>query len=302
MADEYRRFWIASSRAEERERLLAEAFEAGAEGAEEEERNATFRACVYVAGDRAEAVRARLQRVASALTRVGRLEPVPSIDWSEAWKEGLAALRISSRLVVRPPFVEWALEPGQREVVIDPGQAFGTGAHASTRLCLDWIDALYRRPEAARDFDRVLDVGTGSGVLALAAAALGAASAFGFDLDAQAIEAARQAARANGLADRVEFETGPLASVVPASRRYPLVVANLLKREILPIVTEVARCVSPAGRLVLSGLLEQDGPEILSAFGREGLLEVQPRREIRDDAGCWIGLCLGRGPHREGPA
>jgi ribosomal protein L11 methyltransferase len=294
MDTEYRRFWIASSVAEERERLLAEAFEAGAEGAEELESEGLFRACVYAPAERVEAVRRAVRRAASRGAAVEPSEAIPRVDWSEAWKQGLTALRISSRLVVRPPFAEVELEPGQREVVIEPGQAFGTGAHASTRLCLEWIDALLGSSAGRGRFDRMLDVGTGSGVLALAAVALGAERAVGLDLDPIAIAAADEAARRNGLAERVHFATGPIESVLSPEESYPLVVANLLKREILPIGPAVARRVSPAGRLVLAGLLDEDLPEVLARLGDAGMAECETRREIRDEVGLWVGLCLGR--------
>jgi len=299
MGDEYRRFGLTSSTAEERERLLAEAFEAGGAGAEEHESGPVgpaqrFHAWVYAPAACVEAVRRAVCEQASTGSRVEPAETLPEVDWSEAWKQGLEALRISQRLVIRPPFVEWTLEPGQREVVIDPGQAFGTGSHASTRVCLDWIDSLYATASAAAALDRVLDVGTGSGVLALAAVRLGAREALGFDLDGVAIEAAQQAARANALEDRVRFRTGSIEAAAPAGERWPLVVANLLKREILPIASEVARRIAPGGILLLSGLLEEDAAEVLARFAQEGIDEGAPRREIVDAAGCWIGLHLER--------
>jgi ribosomal protein L11 methyltransferase len=294
MTDEYRRFWIDCTGAEEREWLLAEAFEAGAEGAEEDELDGRFRACIYIPPDRVEDLRRALESVASDTTEIGRAEKLPEVDWSEAWKEGLVALVVSPRLVVRPPFVEVDLEPGQREVVIDPGQAFGTGAHASTSLCLDWLDHLLGQQEGgAARFDRVLDVGTGSGVLALAALALGAQRAVGFDLDPVAIEAAEQASRENGLEADVHFWTGPIEALAPTEAPYPLVLANLLKREMLPIASEIARKLSPEGRLVLAGLLDEDVPEVLERFSREGLVELGRRRQ-QDAVGNWVGLCLGR--------
>jgi ribosomal protein L11 methyltransferase len=293
MSDEYRRFWITSRRAGEIEALLAEAFEAGAEGAEEVDVEGAWRACVYAGAGQVEVIRSLLADRASDEARVDAVETLPRIDWSEAWKEGLEPLRISERLVVRPPFVEWALEPGQREVVIDPGQAFGTGAHASTRLALEWIDALYSSPLAGRRLERVLDVGTGSGVLALAAVALGAEEALGFDLDPVAVDAAREAAVRNGLAERTRFVAGPIEEVVGPGEHFSLVVANLLKREILPIAIEVARHTARSGRLVLSGLLEEDAEEVLARFAMEGLGEAAPRRECLDGTGRWVGLCLG---------
>ncbi|MHA7838437.1 MAG: 50S ribosomal protein L11 methyltransferase [bacterium] len=294
MSDEYRRFTLSSSTAQEREWLLAEAFEAGASGAEESEApGGRFEAVVHARIDRIEAVREAVLGAASAEARIGTAEAVPEIDWSEAWKAGIEALEISSRLVVRPPFVERSLGPGQQEVVIDPGQAFGTGRHASTRLCLDWLAELYDDPASTPRFDRVLDVGTGSGVLALAAVALGAREAFGFDLDPVAIEAAEEAARRNALSDRVRFAVGAIDVALPGGLRWPLVVANLLKRELLPIAHEVAQRLEPDGRLALAGLLAEDAAEVLARFEEEGLREVVARREIVDGTGCWVGLCLG---------
>jgi ribosomal protein L11 methyltransferase len=306
MPDEYRRFWLTSSAPVERERLLAEAFEAGAEGAEEVDdpigQDDRFRACIYAPADRVEQVRESLRIVASEDTQIGEPEILPTVDWSEAWKEGLEALRISSRLVVRPPFVDVELEPGQRDVVIDPGQAFGTGGHASTRLCLEWIDALYEEPSERKRFDRVLDAGTGSGVLAFAALVLGAESAVGFDLDAVAIDAALESARDNGLSDRVrlvavgidELDDALEGTSADSARVYPLVVANLLKREVLPIAAQLAERLDTDGCLVLAGLLEEDGREVLERFAKEGLVETGERRTIHDATGIWLGLCLSR--------
>ena len=293
MTDEYRRFWIDCTEPEEREWLLAEAFEAGAGGAEEDELDGRFRACIYVPPDRIEDLRRMLGAIASDATQIGPAERLPDVDWSEAWKEGLKALVVSRRLVVRPPFVEVDLAPGQREVVIDPGQAFGTGAHASTSLCLTWLDDLLGEEGGAARFNRVLDVGTGSGVLALAALALGAQRAVGFDLDPVAIEAAEQASRANGLEAGVHFWTGPIEALSPTEAPYPLVLANLLKREMLPIAAEIARNLSPDGRVVLAGLLDEDVAEVLERFSTEGLVEVG-RRSQQDAVGNWVGLCLGR--------
>jgi ribosomal protein L11 methyltransferase len=291
MADKYRRFWVTSGDAVEREILLAAAFEAGAEGAEESEQDGRFRACIYAHSNRIEAVRAVVFEAAAKSTEVESAQSLPDVDWSDAWKEGLEALRISKRLLVRPPFIDVVLEPGQREIVIDPGQAFGTGEHASTRLCLEWIDVLSEPTDAGGGFDRVLDVGTGSGVLALAAVALGAKSAVGFDLDPVAIEAARTAARRNGLDEKVRFFAGPIEALGKPEERYPLVLANLLKREMLPIASALADRTDRSGRLVLAGLLEEDVEQVSARFLREGLTEIG-RRSREDSIGCWVGLCL----------
>jgi ribosomal protein L11 methyltransferase len=299
MGDEYRRFRIASSTEQEREWLLAEAFDAGAEGAEEQDdpksASTPYAAWVYARAGEVERIRALLIDVArsghDAGAWIGPGEKMAPVDWSEEWKRGLGPIVISPRLVVRPPFSEVVLLPGQREIVIDPGQAFGTGTHASTRLCLEWIDLLLADAEGRAALTRMLDVGTGSGILALAAVVLGAESALGFDLDAIAIEAADEAARANGLAGTARFACVPIEAIGD-DPPFPLVVANLLKRELLPIAGEIARRVAPGGSLVLAGLLEEDAPEVADCFARVGMQELD--RRVRDDSvGRWIAPRYG---------
>jgi len=295
MESEYRCLRVETADALERERLLAEAFDAGAGGAEElDGEGGRCRADIYVPSECAQAVWDALRTAASPGARIGRPEALAPVDWSQAWREGLEAQRISARLVVRPPFVSSVLDPGQGEIVIDPGQAFGTGAHASTRLCLEWIDALVAEGTDLPSPVHVLDVGTGSGVLALAALRLGATGALGFDLDPVAIEAARQAAIENRLDDRARFVTGPIEAVADRPEGWSLVLANLLKREMGPIAGAIARRVAAGGRLVLAGLLEEDRAEVLGRFAAEGLCESAPQRIVEDDVGRWIGLCLGR--------
>lgn len=293
---------MASSSNDDREWLLAEAFEAGAEGAEERDEpgaggaGVVYRAQVYAPSGAIERVREALlavvQRAGMRGAEIGSAEALAPVDWSEEWKRGLGPIEISPRLVVRPPFSTASVVPGQREIVIDPGQAFGTGTHASTHLCLEWIDALLADRAGRETFSRMLDIGTGSGILALAAVALGAGSALGFDLDAVAIEAAEEAARANGLAGAVRFACLPIEQV-PAIPAFPLVVANLLKREMLPIAGEIARRLAPEGSLILAGLLEEDAREVADRFADVGLVELE-RRVRADPVGRWIAPRYGR--------
>ena len=299
MSAEHRRFTIRTADPTAREILLAIAFEAGAEGAEESDLEGRFEACIYARSGAVEAVRRAVEAAADRSSEVGPVGELPPVDWSEAWRAGLEAIPISPRLVVRPPFAAFDLAPGQREIVIDPGQAFGTGSHASTRLCLEWIDALVAAEPAATGSDvaamgpDVLDVGTGSGVLALAAVALGARSATGFDLDPVAVAAARRAALDNGQAERTRFFTGGLEALAPEPATFDLVLANLLKREMRPIAPAIAARVGASGRLVLAGLLEEDLDEILACFADEGLERVG-QRAIEDATGRWVAPCLAR--------
>jgi ribosomal protein L11 methyltransferase len=279
------RIALAGGSAELRERAAAEAFAAGALGAEEHDGPPPV-LWIYAAATAAAAVRAALAPFAGLA--VGDPEPVPERAWAEAWKEGLEAIVISPRLLVRPSFAPVPAGFTGRELVIDPGQAFGTGGHASTRLALEAIAAL---PEAALAGARVLDVGCGSGVLALAALALGAGRALGCDLDPLATAAAREAAQANGFATRLALFTGSLDALGPrAAAAFDLVVANLLRRELEPLLGAIARAVRPGGHLILSGLLASERERVGAALGTLGLA-VREALEVTDATGdAWLAL------------
>ena len=156
---------VRAADAEQAERLAAKACAAGAAELEERECDSGITRILYAPAAVAEAVHDALAGAAPGI----RIEPptgVPDTDGSEAWKAGLTATIISPRLLIRPSAVSVVLGPGQAEIVIDPGQAFGTGGHPSTHLALDWIDEL---APALKSGARILDVGTGTGILALAA-------------------------------------------------------------------------------------------------------------------------------------
>jgi len=295
------------------ERAVAEAHDAGASGAEERAGSAGGTVLlVYAPATAADAVRRALMEVPGARLRPGLGEPVPERDWSTAWREGLDRVRLGPRLAVRPPFVPAEPEPGVVELVIDPGQAFGTGHHASTRLALELLEQALggvaagarpstsapvrarvsgAAPAAGRPGD-VLDVGTGSGILALSALALGAVRAVAFDLDPVAVAEAARNARANGLAERLALFAGPLAAL--EARGFPVVVANLLRRELLPLLPGIAERVAPGGCVVLSGLLVRDRPALEEALAAVGLA-VRDRREARDGGERWLGLVCAPG-------
>ena len=203
------------------EQAAAEAYAAGATGLEEREHPAGVCFMVYAPSSRAGEVRAALTAEGVLL---GPSEPVPEQDWSERWKQGLSAIVISPRLMLRPSFDTTEPLQGQHVLTIDPGQAFGTGVHESTRLALECIDAVAAELPAG---SRVLDVGTGTGVLAMAALSLGCDFACGLDVDPLAGEAARDNARRNGLAERLALFTGT-PDALRSDVRFELVVANML--------------------------------------------------------------------------
>ena len=190
--------------------------------------------------------------------------PVVEEDWANAWKAHFQPLVISPRLTVAPP---WEAQPG--DLVIEPGMAFGTGEHPSTRACLAAVDA-YAAPGGA-----CLDVGCGSGVLALAAAHLGM-RAVGIDNDPEAVRASAENAARNGL--RVAFSETPVADVAGT---FELVVANLFAEVLVSMAADLRRLT--AGHLVLAGILAERAPKVEAAFAGMRLVARQP-------AGEWVSL------------
>lgn len=265
------------------ELAAAEAWDAGAAGIEERD-DGSLR--VWAPVERAEAVRAALAAALGA-DAVGPIEPEPAADWPETWKEGLRPLVVSARLVVRPPFAGHALAPGQREVVIEPRQAFGTGAHATTALALEALDeALAARPGA-----RMLDVGCGSGVLALAALALGARRALACDVDPIAARETRENAARNALTPLAAF-AGSLDALGAA--RFELVVANMIRRELEPLLAELVARTAAGGALVLSGLLAGERTAIEASLAALGAT-VHAARLREDESGdAWLALTATR--------
>jgi ribosomal protein L11 methyltransferase len=271
------------------ERAAAEAFEAGAAGLEEREERGVAILLLYVPAARAGAVRQVLATAPGQAWVIGEPEAVPETDWGEAWKRGLRPVEISPRLRVRPSFVEAAPLPGAAELVIDPGQAFGTGGHVSTRLALEWIDALAAQLTGRT---RVLDVGSGTGVLALAALRLGAGRAVALDLDPLAARATSVNAAANGLAAQLAVFRGSLDALVAG--RFQLVLANLLRTELLPILPAIAERTDPGAHAVFSGLLAGEQGEVTRALEAAGL-GVTASRERRDASGeRWTALLTTR--------
>ncbi|MEA2241573.1 MAG: ribosomal protein methyltransferase, partial [Solirubrobacteraceae bacterium] len=202
-------------------------------------------------------------------------------DWAERWKRFHVPLLLGGRLYVRPPWEQPAVRPGVHEVVIDPGQAFGTGTHPTTRLCLELMLDL----DASGSF---ADLGCGSGVLAIAAAKLGWGPVLGIDHEHEAVAAACANARANGVT--LDIRHGDLLHGGPAPSA-PTVVANLLR----PLLEHVARAGfdgEPPRVLVVGGLLRAEAGAIASAFDAGLGLGERARRE----RGEWAALTLGRAP------
>lgn len=178
------------------------------------------------------------------------------------WKDHFRPAQISPRIVVHPPWEIPSVDDGVVRVEIEPGMAFGTGTHETTRLCLRALDAhLSATPAVAR----VLDVGCGSGVLAIACAKLGVAEVLGIDHDADAVRIANENVAINGVSDQVTCTTTPIHDV---SMMYPVVVANILPHILESIAPAIWDTVAPGGLLLLSGILHEEADRMRDAFAR----------------------------------
>jgi ribosomal protein L11 methyltransferase len=201
-----------------------------------------------------------------------------SEDWEREWKRGLAPRRVSERLVVKPSWTEWEAAEGEVVLEIDPEMAFGTGEHATTRGCLRLLDRHLRAG------DRVLDVGSGSAILAIAAARLGASDVLAVEYDPDANLNALDNIRRNRAEGRVRLlERMADEELLRSLGRFDLVVANILSGVIRPLLPAFQQALggSPAGRLLVSGILQTESPAVLADAGRAGfrLLEVDEEEE-----------------------
>lgn len=191
----------------------------------------------------AEQARTALEaRFGAALTVA--IRPVPTTDWSTAWREGLS-VRTVGRLRTGP---SWLLEPAPDAVVLDPETAFGSGEHGSTRGALRLIDR-HLTPGAT-----VLDLGSGSGILSIGAVKLGAARALGIEVDEEAVPIAEDNAVRNGVADRVAFLVGDARHLAPLAGPVDLVVSNILRHVNETLLGPIAAALRPGGIAVFAGM------------------------------------------------
>ncbi len=243
-----------------------------------------------------------------------KVEVIVGDDWLDAWREHFAPLR-AGRIVVAPAWKQHDGSLDQDPVLVtvsaqdivlwlEPGRAWGTGAHQSTSLCLSALqrhfpldqvaqaqfgldqfgqDRLGQDPRAEQPVS-VLDVGCGSGVLGVAALLLGASSAFGVDIDATSPGVTMDNARRNGVADRCAASTEPVGKVVA---KYQLVLANILAPVLIELAVDIADRVEPGGTLILAGLIEDQRERVLTAYPDFVLEQTEQQGE-------WVGLTLRR--------
>ena len=216
-----------------------------------------------------------LRPIGDLTTRV-----VHEADWANAWKAHFPVLRVGRRIVIRPTWRRHRPQPDEVVIALDPGMAFGTGLHPTTRLCLAALERVADRGLVADA--RVLDVGCGSGILAIAAARLGAASVLGVDTDPIATEATDANAARNGLSRRIAARDGSLPTGEPS---LDVVLANLIAGVLVALARELAAEIRPGGTLVASGIYVDRETEVRDAFAAVGL-EVGDR----SGEGDWVAL------------
>jgi ribosomal protein L11 methyltransferase len=209
------------------------------------------------------------------------LRTVQDQDWESAWKAYFKPLHVGRRFVVKPTWEEYAARPGDLVLELDPGMAFGTGAHPTTQLCLEALE------DVVQSGERVLDFGTGSGILALAAARLGA-TVIGLDIDPIAASAADLNVTANHLRDCVRIQGGDLEALSPDDR-FDGIVANILAGVILDYAEGLAERCRPGGWLVASGIIDHRADAVVAGLQAAGFTDA--RRLCRGE---WVALVARR--------
>jgi ribosomal protein L11 methyltransferase len=284
---------VATDDADEAGALL---FELGAQGIEQRDATTLVRSAAgkvtLVASFEDEAV------AASAIAELPpawspRLEQVVGDTWRDEWKKHFEPFTVCRGIVVRPPWRSYTPAPGERVIELEPGRAFGTGLHETTRLM---AEILSERGTSLRG-TRVLDVGCGSGILSLVALALGAEGVRAIDVDRDAVAVTRENAERNGLSPRVLADVTPLGAL---DERYATVLANIEAKTLIELAPDLAPRVAPGGELVLSGILgtavaPAQVQDVLQAFGA---LELGSIRQM----GEWAAISLSAPPERGGSA
>ena len=194
---------------------------------------------------------------------------VDDADWNENWKKYFHAIEIGEKLAVVPSWEKYENNSGRTVLNIDPGAAFGTGTHATTSFCLEFLDKHIKGGET------VLDIGCGSGILAIASALLGADSALGVDIDAQSVKTAKENAEINGISDKVKFIVGDLADKVTG--KYDIICANIVADVIIRLLASVRKYMNDGSYIVVSGIIDMRKQEVLKAAEENGFIVCEEK-------------------------
>lgn len=259
----------------------------GAPGLQTEDLGETVRLTAHFADPpRADVVDAYCQALPAAFPGCGvpqvHFESIADAAWAESWKEHFPALEVGDRVFVHPPWMN-DVPAGRLGIRLDPGMAFGTGQHASTRGCLELLEVAMRSTRIAR----VLDIGTGSGILAIAAAKLGAREICAVDIDADACRVATENATVNRVAERIRV----CDSLEAADGRFDVILANLFAPQLVELTTQIIARLAPDGWAIGSGILVEEADSVVDAWSRAGLFLHTRRPEAE-----WVTLAFRRTP------
>ncbi len=224
------------------------------------------------------------EEIEQGLWFLGTMRPVSSLevqshwetDWEEAWKKHFTLVQASDRVVIRAPWHEVMIPDDTLVITLDPGMAFGTGTHPTTRLCLQLLGQL---PVSGA---HVLDAGTGTGVLAIAASLMGAEQVLAVDIDVVAVRQARANVELNGLSDVIDIGLDDLSEPLAAGP-FDIVVANIISRILIDIHEALLASLVPDGTLLLSGIIEDKEQSVVDCYEAAGLVRTD-RRQMGD----WI--------------
>ena len=221
------------------------------------------------------------------------LESIEADNWTEQWKSAFPPQRIGKRLVIAPTWDDIVPQPSEVFIRLDPGMAFGTGQHATTQLALELLEI------AIADTDVVADIGTGSGILSIAAAKLGAKRVDAVDLDETTIPIAQSNIQLNKVDSVIRLYQGDGLNALER-QKYPLIIANILTKVLLPMIPRCPKFLEPGGRLILSGILATETQQIEAQLGANGfrVLEVRQmkeRSEATQSGENWVGILAQMG-------
>jgi ribosomal protein L11 methyltransferase len=186
--------------------------------------------------------------------------PLADHDWASDWQQHFPPFKVGKHLVIHPSWIDWPSTDSEVVLTLDPGQAFGTGTHATTGLCLEALANLF---ESSSPPQRILDVGTGSGILAMAGAALGAKEVIACDIDSEACKVATENVRKNQLTRQITITDRPLDEI---TGQYDLVLANILATENIRLADQLMEHLALQGHLVLSGILIEQEQQVVDGF------------------------------------
>ncbi len=205
-------------------------------------------------------------------------------DWANAWKDHYHTRKVGRRIVIKPSWRQYEAAPDEVVVELDPGMAFGTGLHPTTESCLQLLEDLVQGGE------RILDLGTGSGILSLAAAGLASGPILALDVEQIAVATASENAQRAGFGDKIEVRLGSLP--LPegeGARSFDLVLANIIARVLVDLAPQLRAVLAPGAKLLASGIIDQREAEVIDAFTQAGLAVSR-----RVQNGDWVSLVCVR--------